>query len=318
MRAVVIGGGVIGLTTAIRLAECGHEVRIRCARRWPQTVSAVAAAIWYPFRAYPPARVRMWSRTTFEVLRQESVAGSAAIAMLDGRVFWRAGEDPGLSTIPAGSDPLDPARLPAGYHHGATTRVPRVEMPLYLAELERRFLEMGGTIEERAVASLAEAAALAPLVVNCSGLGAARLVPDAEMVAIRGQIVRVANPGITAFTLDAGEHDEDISYVIPRTHDVVLGGTATVGAGDPHPDPEVARRILTRCTALEPALADAPVLGHAVGLRPGRPAIRLEREELPGAGLIVHNYGHGGSGVTLSWGCAEAVVGLVDGETPSS
>ena len=49
-----------------------------------------------------------------------------------------------------------------------------------------------------------------------------------------------------------------------------------------------------------------------VGLRPGRMEVRLEREEKNGKYLI-HNYGHGGSGVTLSWGCADEVVELANG-----
>ena len=48
------------------------------------------------------------------------------------------------------------------------------------------------------------------------------------------------------------------------------------------------------------------MLGHAVGVRPARPAVRLER-----AGDVVHCYGHGGAGVTLSWGCADEVIRLV-------
>ncbi|HET7458205.1 MAG TPA: hypothetical protein VFJ74_11185, partial [Gemmatimonadaceae bacterium] len=52
------------------------------------------------------------------------------------------------------------------------------------------------------------------------------------------------------------------------------------------------------------------VVGDAVGLRPARPAVRLEAEPREG-GTVVHCYGHGGAGVTLAWGCADEVVGLV-------
>jgi D-amino-acid oxidase len=51
-------------------------------------------------------------------------------------------------------------------------------------------------------------------------------------------------------------------------------------------------------------------LGHRVGLRPARPGDRLELDAIGGT-AVVHNYGHGGAGVTLSWGCAEAVRDLV-------
>ena len=68
--------------------------------------------------------------------------------------------------------------------------------------------------------------------------------------------------------------------------------------------------ILERCAALEPRLADARVIDEQVGLRPVRPSVRLEAEELHGA-RCVHNYGHGRSGVSLSWGCAREVMRLL-------
>ena len=88
----------------------------------------------------------------------------------------------------------------------------------------------------------------------------------------------------------------------------VLGGTAIEGEWSRTPEPAVAASILERAARIEPRLADARVLRHKVGLRPARPAVRLER-----VGDVVHCYGHGGCGVTVSWGCADDVVGLVDG-----
>jgi D-amino-acid oxidase len=92
----------------------------------------------------------------------------------------------------------------------------------------------------------------------------------------------------------------------------VVGGTAEEGAWGTEPDAAVAEAILARAAALVPALAGAPVRAHKVGLRPGRPSVRLEAERR-GAQTIVHNYGHGGAGVTLSWPCADEVVALVSG-----
>ena len=54
-------------------------------------------------------------------------------------------------------------------------------------------------------------------------------------------------------------------------------------------------------------LAGAEVLRSLVGLRQFRRAVRLDRD-----GDVVHCYGHGGSGVTLSWGCADDVLAAVD------
>ena len=102
-----------------------------------------------------------------------------------------------------------------------------------------------------------------------------------------------------------------ITYIIPRTHDCILGGTADEGQWDTTPNPEVAATILRNACTLEPRLCNAEVLEHRVGLRPGRAAVRVEREVLPSGAAVLHNYGHGGSGYTLNWGCAEEVLSLM-------
>ena len=94
----------------------------------------------------------------------------------------------------------------------------------------------------------------------------------------------------------------------------VLGGTFEIGEWDTTPSPATAAAILRRCTDLLPELAGAPVLGHRVGLRPFRDSgVRLEADPRPPGRIrrLVHNYGHGGVGVTLAWGCADAATTLV-------
>jgi D-amino-acid oxidase len=105
-----------------------------------------------------------------------------------------------------------------------------------------------------------------------------------------------------------GPEGEGPTYVIPRTDDVVLGGTDDDGDWSRTPSPEVADHILRRAAALVPEVAKARVVRHKVGLRPARPEVRLER-----VGDVIHCYGHGGAGVTLSWGCADEVRQLADG-----
>jgi D-amino-acid oxidase len=102
-----------------------------------------------------------------------------------------------------------------------------------------------------------------------------------------------------------------VTYIVPRSHDCILGGTDQEHDEHLEPDPDTAQAILERCVALEPRLAQARVLEHRVGLRPGRPTVRLEAERWPTRQMVVHNYGHGGAGVTLSWGCADVVAQLV-------
>ena len=163
----------------------------------------------------------------------------------------------------------------------------------------------------RSIAEAQERSA-APVIVNCTGIGARELTPDPALYPVRGQVVVAANPGLTEFFVGEGADDE-VSYIFPHGATVVLGGTHEPGAESLRPDPATAERILASCAAVDPRLAGAPVLGHRVGLRPVRPRVRLESAALPGGRLLVHNYGHGGAGVTLSWGCARAVLAEVTG-----
>lgn len=311
----VIGAGVVGLTTAIRLARAGFRVRILAKERTPGTTSDIAAAVWYPFHAGPPARALAWGRTTYAVLkdlaRYQPEAGVTMVAGLE--IFTRAqGGGPWWQTAVDGFRPARPEELPAGYVDGYAFSAPVVQMPVYLPWLEARFLDLGGVIEVRHVQKLDDLLSVpppVPIVVNCTGLGAGRLVHDPLLQPIRGQIVYVAPGHAAGFVQDT--HDPAaITYIIPRPDCTVLGGTSEPGEWDTTPQPEVAEAILARCRALVPGLADAAVLAHAVGLRPGRAEVRLEAETQAG-GLVIHNYGHGGSGVTLSWGCAEEVVQIV-------
>ena len=311
--AIVVGCGVIGLSVAVRLREAGLDTRILAAELPPATTSGVAAALWYPYKAYPEDRVLSWGERTFEVFRELSSIPESGVRLREGVEIWR-NEVPEPWWASAGPEVrrCTADELPPGYRDGHAFVAPVVEMPVYLAYLMARFAGAGGSVERRAVASLEEPTKEARVVVNCAGLGARELVGDASMRPIRGQIVRVRNPGLERFVLDEANPD-GVTYLVPRSRDCILGGTAEEGAWDTEPDHEVATGILRRCAALEPRLAGAEVLEHRVGLRPGRPEIRLEREqERPDGGVPrVHNYGHGGSGVTLSWGCAEETLRLV-------
>jgi D-amino-acid oxidase len=217
---------------------------------------------------------------------------------------------------------LPPASWVAGHEmssrHGAawSLRVPVVDMSVHLAWLVREIVARGGRVERRTVRALSDVGDADPTlraVVNCTGLGARALLGDEQLIPVRGQVVRVRNPGLDSFVLD--DRDPHLpTYVIPRGDDCILGGTADVNEWDVRPDPAVAASILARCRPLEPRLRDAEVLEHRVGLRPVRPAVRLEIDRVAaerGGVPIVHDYGHGGAGVTLAWGCADEVARLL-------
>lgn len=311
MQPLVIGAGVIGLSCAIRLREAGYDAQIWARDMPQQTTSSVAAAIWYPYNAFPKERIGVWGANTFAELSQ--LPAESGVMMRHGlEIFPYAVADPWwLDAVPVFRRAA-PAELPEGYLDGYAFEVPVIEMPLYLSYLLERLRQLGGDVQQRAISSLDQALAAHDLVINCSGLAARALTNDRALYAIRGQIVRVAQCGIERFWLD-DFGPRGLAYVVPRSHDIILGGTDDEGDEDLTPDPAIAAAIIERCAFLEPQLRDATILEHKVGLRPGRSAVRLEAEQPAPGKTVVHCYGHGGAGVTLSWGCAEEVVQLVKG-----
>ena len=319
MRVVVVGAGVIGLTCAHRLVRAGHAVEVWSRDAVLDTTSAVAAAIWYPYRALPQEAVTRWAAATYDTLAILSVRPETGVMLRRGRELFRTGRpDPWWAAAVPRLGRVAPDRLPPGYQDGYEFAAPVVHTPTYLRWLVDELAAAGVRFRHRDLSDLDPARRAADLVVNASGLGARELTGDRELTAVRGQVVRVADPGLSQWTIDE-QHPDGLVVVVPRGTDVVCGGTADRDDRAPgdrapgdrapdgsEPDPATAEAILARCRQVVPELAGAPVLGHAVGVRPVRTSVRVERD-----GGVVHCYGHGGAGVTLSWGCADEVLRLV-------
>lgn len=308
---VVIGGGVIGLTTAVCLSEAGARVRIVTSRPPEETTSAVAGAMWGrgPNVREPADRIDAWSAVTFvELAAQADDTATTGVRFARGREATRDAVVPPALPQARSVVRCAPDELPAGFRDGNWITVPLVDMPTYLGYLTARFTAAGGVVESGRVRTMADATG-APVIVNCTGVAAREFVPDDTVAPVRGQHVVVANPGLEEFFVEETEAASWVSY-FPHGDHVVLGGVAGLGDWDMRPDPATAAAILRWCAEVEPRLADAPVLAHLVGLRPARPSVRLAEERAGGIRWI-HNYGHGGMGVTLSWGCARETATMV-------
>jgi D-amino-acid oxidase len=326
---LVVGAGVSGLTTAICLAESGARVLILAATPPGQTTSSVAGAIWGPHLVEESDRVDQWGRETLAVLRDLAADPAAAVRTLNG-VYGTRGVPaqagpPAASPSPftasaapprwmseLGASPCPAGDLPPGFASGWRYSAPVVHMPTYLGYLLDRFDAAGGRLEAGTVGLLPAAGADhgARAVVNCTGTGARSLLPDPALKPFRGQVVIAENPDLSEFFIGLPDGTSEVVYLFPHRDTVVLGGTEVGDDWNTEPVPAIAERILRDCAAIEPRVEGVRVLGHRVGLRPFRPQVRLEAEP-PGPGpLVVHNYGHGGAGVTLSWGCGREAAGL--------
>lgn len=301
LEVTVVGAGVVGLTTAWALRCAGIRVQVLAAERPEATTSAVAGALWFPFQVGPKDRVNGWARATREWL--EWLAEDTPEAGVDVLTVTECTDD---AERPWWADAVDGLTFvdcpqPSGARYAWTFPAPRVDPALHLRWLESR-------LERPILLGRVERLEDVPgeLVVNCTGIGARRLVPDPSVDAVLGQTVLTERGALEPGGIYGDERDgQALLYVIPRRSEVVVGGCAIPVAADrpPPPDPAVREAILAR--AQQAGLRHGTPIRDAVGLRPVRATVRVERE-----GRVIHHYGHGGAGYTLAWGSAQDVVAM--------
>src|SRR6266567_9124008 len=145
--ALVVGAGVVGLTTAISLAEAGLVTRVLAADPPERTTSYVAGAIWGPVRTSAAGPTLEWARVGLAVLSELAADPRAAIRQVSG-IMVEATARPGPDWLPILPDqrPLTAAELPHGFACGWRYTAPIVNMPAYLAYLAERYHRAGGSI----------------------------------------------------------------------------------------------------------------------------------------------------------------------------
>jgi D-amino-acid oxidase len=302
LKITVLGAGVSGLTVAIVLERRGHDVTVVASEKGVATTSGAAGAVWLPFGVGPPHRALGWARWTRE--RLEEIARSHPHAGVDMVDAYLMADDEIPPWWSAALDRIDRVREPrvTGERSAWKMHVPRCDPRFYLPWLEA---ELRAPIVVKDIATLDELGG--DCVVNCAGVGARTLVGDTLLVAGLGQTLVVEGAALDPNVMLSDDADPaQLFYVIPRRGEFVLGGCA-IEIEDlvpPLPDARLKGAILER--ARQRAFEPGRSLYERTGLRPMRREVRLERE-----GRVVHNYGHGGAGYTLSWGCAEEVATLI-------
>jgi D-amino-acid oxidase len=308
----VVGAGVSGLTCAVVFAERGYRTAILAEQVGAGTTSAAAGAIWYPYDAGPSGQTIAWALETYRTLFGLAADPRSGVSIIELREFSRIGE----IEIPDWALPLGARRLvsemPATFASGFALNVPLMDTPIYLDYLARRFGGAGGEIHSnRCFAKLEEVDPRFDLVINCTGIGARTLMDDSDLEPHRGQIAIVPKIDLPGAIVC---NDPPLMYAIPRTTDCVFGGTNDL-SDDCTVDPSATASIVAECSRVL-GIKEPEVLGERVGLRPFRHSgVRVERAKLRDGRTLIHNYGHGGSGFTLSWGCAEAVALLATAES---
>ncbi|KAK1868385.1 hypothetical protein I4F81_010874 [Pyropia yezoensis] len=378
-HVVVVGAGIIGLTTALSLAATRLYTVTVVTRDTDATAvddkrvytSAGSGGFWMPFHCDPEALVRGWAASTLDVLTAEAHSPDSGVNIFPGVLlhpqapaavppppWWAA-----LPTLSFATVDADHPRVPPGYEGGYYFESPIAEMDVYLPVLRARAAAAGVRLfvlgedlvagdapslltAVRAVLTTLSSesgdggtcdrcecvAALAPpsVIVNCTGLGAVALVGDTTLTPARGVtvVVEPSSP-VSGFVSETPTGDgRELAYILNRgPKRLTVGGTYHEGDWSRSAPAVEVKALLDRAAAVVPAVTGAKVLRQWVGLRPARAAgIRLESEWVPPAGgtgdardqggVVVHNYGHGGGGVTVCWGCAKEAVRLVGAALP--
>jgi len=306
----IIGAGVSGLSCGVIFVERGYHATIFAALVGTSTTSGAAGALWFPYDAEPAAKVIPWALATYRVLVDLTKDSRSGVSMIELRQYCRTGkiQIPDWSNSLGGVVTLLDA-VP-NFSDGFSIKVPLSDTTIYLDYLTQRFQKAGGEIRSNVRVEKLEAVdPKFDLVINCAGIGARELARDADLEPHRGQVAIV--PKIENLKCAIVCDDDPLMYVIPRANDCLFGGTNEI-SNDLAPEPKTTKTIVAECSrVLE---VESPrVIRERVGLRPFRKSgVRLEKVKLRDDRTVIHNYGHGGSGFTLSWGCAHEVFELAE------
>jgi D-amino-acid oxidase len=267
----------------------------------------------------PAERVIPLALETYEVLLGLARFPESGISLIESRQFLRTGEiqipnwaiplgAQRLSSVATGLWPVQDRAQRGGYSlkSGFSLRVPLMDTTIYLDYLAARFLKAGGEINANVhFKNLEDVDSKSDLVINCAGIGARELVRDHDLEPHRGQVAIA--PRIEGLSCAIVCDDAPLMYAIPRRNDCLFGGTNEL-SDNLVPDHATTSRIVAECSRVL-NIEQPCVLAERVGLRPfRRSGVRLERDRLRDGRTVIHNYGHGGAGFTLSWGCAREVL----------
>lgn len=330
-RVAIVGAGVSGLTCGVVFAEGGHRTAIFAKEIGQQTTSGAAAALWFPYDVEPADKVIPWALKTYRTLIDLARNPDSGVSTIELYQFSRTEEIQipdwaiplgARTVVPSPSTSFRKSSVERGangseritsldtFKSGFSLRVPLMDTTIYLDYLAKRFVDAGGSIAANThLAKLEEVDQQFGLVINCAGIGARELVCDVDLEPHRGQVAIV--PRIKYLSYAVVCDDAPLMYAIPRRNDCVFGGTNDL-SDDLIVDSVTTARIVAGCSR-ELQIHKPNVLAERVGLRPFRKSgVRLERVHLSDGRTVVHNYGHGGAGFTLSWGSAGEVFELAN------
>lgn len=340
LRVCVVGAGVIGLSTATHLLERFPgklDLTVMADSFSPSTTSDKASGVFlYSDLGLAPSQVvpttAKWFSSTMKRMSfiiSSSENAKVGVSLSHGYIFWDNPQpDPwwkdivfGFRRVELDSAEAKALTIPPTCEEIFAFTTYILHPTCYLKWMLDKINSCRCKVVKKKISSLEELSSTYDVVINCTGLSSCKeLAKDSSLYPVQGQGLLVKAPWVKHWLLHVKTNA--ISYVIPRSLDVMLGGTAEVGNWCEDTDQAVLSGILGKCKELVPSLSGAESAGSFVGLRPGRDGVRLERCEVAGGCVLIHCYGHGGKGLVLSWGCAldigHMIQEILDVKNPSN
>lgn len=264
-RAAVAGGGIMGLTTARLLQDAGWQVTVYTRDMLRHTTSNVGGGQWTPTSVFEEgvataafeAQFRTAARISHHAYQNLAGAGYG-VSFVEN---YYLGDEPmalpyylrALPELFTSVADLEPHQHPFPVPHVRRTVTLMIEPATFLRRVRDDFLRAGGRFDIRHFGSREALLALEePVIFNCTGLGAKALFDDDGMVPAKGQLVLLPpDPAVDFLTVGGGR---DVTYMFPRSGEILLGGSFQPGDWSRHPEPEVTERIVADNRALFEAL----------------------------------------------------------------
>ncbi len=310
-ECAVIGAGIMGLRTAVLIAQKGASVKIFTAHDPLKTTSIAAGAIWMPYQVFPEVKALQWAKRSLMHYQELAQNDETGVRFRNHTEFFdKEVARPSWMNLVEPGDPYD-CKAPSNAVCSHSAKIPVIDTYQCILYHLRLLEQLKVEIVFRAIPTF-QALSDFRCIINATGAGSGHLASDSKVYPIKGQTFVVSQPSVPITQSLFYQTEALKTLIIPHAEKVVVGITY-----DPHDtslnyDTAKEKELLQSACSFYPALSGSQILARRVGHRPGRDEVRLERETTSSGQTIIHNYGHGGAGIALAPACAEESVQLFE------